>query len=749
MRCSLVLALAAIGCVTPPLPGTIDDFSAAPTTIASGATATLTWHSTNAKSCELSPDIGTVLSEGTRSVQPTKTTSYTLSCNGDSRTLTISVRPGVHILSFTANPATAVVDTPVTLSWVTENATNATCTLSPGGDVPGIGTQTGSYTATTTFSLRCDGFPAQVSATATVTIVPATNLEVPTNVKLVAGDGTATVSWSQTQGGTNVYFASEPGIDPATLAGKRDGIVFRKVANPFTVTGLVDGRTYYARVSAVSGTTETGLSDEVSATPMEDTPRNDPLFPQQWHLVSTNGEDVHVAPAWAAGVRGDGVPIAVVDEGIDEAHEDLRQNILTGFGYDYLGHAGVALAQHGTCVAGLLAARDLNGVGVRGVAPRAAIFSYNLLQDLTSANEYDAMARNKEKVFVSNNSWGDVDDGTGLLSESDPLWLQGVEEGTRLGRGGKGVLYFWASGNGYDSNFRDTSNYDGQANRRFVFAVSGVGPDGVAAGYAEPGANVLVTAPTQAETGIALTTTDITGVDGYNTGNTPGELQNPNYSQQMNGTSASTPLAAAVGALVLQVRPELSWRDVRRVLAYSARKNDPTDADWATNGAGLHLNHKYGYGVVDADAAVRVARTIVPGGPELSVLTPLSTPRKAIPDNDATGVSDTITVSNSGLGKVEFVEIIITIDHPRSADLEISLQRVGGANDQLHQPHSCQPDLVTHQEVCSSITAYPFGSTRHLDEPADGQWVLSVKDRRAANVGTFTSWQLNLFGRAQ
>jgi kexin len=261
------------------------------------------------------------------------------------------------------------------------------------------------------------------------------------------------------------------------------------------------------------------------------------------------------------------------------------------------------------------------------------------------------------------------------------------------------------------------------------------------------GANVLVSAPTEGDDLISLTTTDITGAWGYNDGRTAGEHPDMNYSATMNGTSASTPVAAGVGALILQVRPELSYRDVRRVLAYSARKVDPNGSGWTTNGAGLHINHKYGFGAVDATAAVAIARTIVPGGPELSFPSPVAAPALTIPDADATGVSSTVTVAGSGIGHVEFVEIIPTFAHDRTGDLDIVLSRPGGASDQLHVPHTCAPDMVTNREVCSPIVDYPFGSVRHLDEPGDGDWTLTVKDRRSGTVGTLQSWKLVLYGR--
>ena len=71
--------------------------------------------------------------------------------------------------------------------------------------------------------------------------------------------------------------------------------------------------------------------------------------------------------------------------------------------------------------------------------------------------------------------------------------------------------------------------------------------------------------------------------------------------------SSAAPLVSGIVALMLDANPNLSWRDVKYVLAQSATQNDPNDADWTTNGAGLSINHKYGFGAVDASAAVDAA----------------------------------------------------------------------------------------------------------------------------------------------
>ena len=74
------------------------------------------------------------------------------------------------------------------------------------------------------------------------------------------------------------------------------------------------------------------------------------------------------------------------------------------------------------------------------------------------------------------------------------------------------------------------------------------------------------------------------------------------------GTSAATPVVAGWAALVLSVNPGLSARDVQQVLLLSARHWYSTDPGLARNRAGLTFSHNLGFGVVDAGAAVQLAR---------------------------------------------------------------------------------------------------------------------------------------------
>ena len=90
---------------------------------------------------------------------------------------------------------------------------------------------------------------------------------------------------------------------------------------------------------------------------------SDPLYGCQWHLRNQEqgGEDINVETVWAEGINGEGINIAVVDDGMYYAHEDLAANVSTTLNHNYdTGSHDIysRYDHHGTAVAGIIAARD-------------------------------------------------------------------------------------------------------------------------------------------------------------------------------------------------------------------------------------------------------------------------------------------------------------------------------------------------------------------------------------------------------
>ena len=552
--------------------------------------------------------------------------------------------------------------------------------------------------------------------------------------------------WTAVTGATEyeVYYNIVPGVvrSEATSLGT-------VATSGAFVTGEPSMRARFA-VTAIGAGGESALSNEAGAE-IPPSASADPLEPDAWHLLNvgqeggTAGEDVDAAPAWAAGYDGTGIRIAVVDEDLEIGHEDLFWNCLPGKSFNYVDGSsdptGAGPQQHGTAVAGVAAGVGGNDLGARGAAYEALLVGYNFLESQTTVNEANAMTRDASSNSISNNSWGPTP-GLGIPQPSTSSWRAAVQSGLALGRGGKGIVYLFAAGNGgqVGPNPGDNSNLGGYANFYGVIAVGAVGDDGEKAFYSENGANVLVCAPSLGRGGHGITTTDRPGDAGYNDGSQAFDYPDPDYTRNFSGTSSATPLAAGVVALVLQANPGLGWRDVRAVLAQSARMNDPGDDDWTTNGAGFHVNHKYGFGVVDADAATTLALSWTNFGTLRTVTTPVDVPNLPIPDNDLVGVSSTIDVASSSISFLEHVEIVFDAsDHTFVGDLSIVLTSPSGTESVLSEVHDCPQGSVPY-------VSWPFGSVRCLGEPADGTWTLKVVDGAAQDTGHFGSWSLRLRG---
>ncbi len=457
---------------------------------------------------------------------------------------------------------------------------------------------------------------------------------------------------------------------------------------------------------------------------------DDPFFFEQWYLNNTGqgggtaGEDVNITSVWDTYRASSSEVVAIVDDGLEIGHEDLSDNLLDGESYDYVdGDTDPTAGDHGTSCAGVAAARGFNGQGITGAAPSAGLVGHRLLGPgavATDANEADALTRNNGLIDIYSNSWGPLDNGQ-RLEGPGPLTESALEWGVANGRGGLGSIYVWAGGNGYDY---DNANYDGYANSRHTITVAASTNFGVRSSYSEKGANILVNAPSNGGS-LGITTTDRTGIDGYD----PGD-----YTSNFGGTSSATPLVSGIIALMLQANPNLTWRDVQHILIATAEHNDLGDTDWTLNGTGYRINHKYGFGRIDAQAAVNAALTWTSAGVEAKVWGS-SAPDLLIPDNNPTGVSDTISISYDI--SAEFVEVYFTAAHSYWGDLEITLTSPEGTESILAEAHISGN---------GSYDNWRFGSVRHFGESSRGDWTLKVKDLQAGDVGTLESWTVKIYG---
>ena len=459
---------------------------------------------------------------------------------------------------------------------------------------------------------------------------------------------------------------------------------------------------------------------------------NDPRFGDQWHLRNTGqtsgtvGEDVNITAVWNS-TLGTGVVIGIVDDGLDTDHADLSTNYRDSLDWDWCGNDGNPNPgnndPHGTSVAGVAAGTGNNSIGVSGSAPDADLVGLRLIAcGFSDSDEAGALSHNRQTIDIYSNSWGPYDDGR-RIEGPGPLMLAAMEADAYQGRGGLGNIITFAAGNGLSSN--DDSNADGWANNRFTIAVSATTHYGDNSWYSEPGDNILIAAPSDGD-GEGITTTDIEGGQGYSNGD---------YTDDFGGTSSATPLVSGIIALMLESNSNLTWRDVQHILVETARVNDANDWSWDVNGAGHDVSHKYGFGVIDAGAAVELSRNWTTVDPEMNYTSQLFSPGTSIPDDTGVAVNESVYVSDEIT--LEMVEIYVDITHSARGDLGITLISPSGTESTLAREHN---------DNGNNYADWVFTSTHFWGEPARGNWSIEVEDTDSGASGTFDSWQLMLHG---
>ncbi|MFZ4764816.1 MAG: S8 family serine peptidase [Roseimicrobium sp.] len=479
----------------------------------------------------------------------------------------------------------------------------------------------------------------------------------------------------------------------------------------------------------------------------------DPLFGYsagnpgyQWHLHNTgqnngvSGADIDVLSAWDE-YRGTGVRIAIVDDGLEVTHPDLIDNVDVTHGHDFNdGDDDPSPGpddSHGTACAGVAAARWNNGIGISGVAPEATLVGLRLIAaPTTDEDEAEAFSYLNDIIAVKSNSWGPFDNAYGTGGPG-PLSAAALAEAATHGRGGKGTVFLWAAGNGNYSG--DDSNYDGWANSPYAIAVSAINDRGKQAWYSEPGANILICAPSSGGKQ-GITTTDRSGPRGYN--EESGTIEYPDYSDTaytntFGGTSSAAPAVAGVVALMLQANPTLTYRDIQEILVRTAQKNDEFDGGWVTNGAGYHFNIQYGAGLVDASAACSLAvgwSNVEPQQSRTMVDTNLAL---AIPDAEKTGVTHSFSVDASDNLRLEHVAVRVKVTHPYRGNLEYRLVSPSGVDVRLAR---------SRFNDNGADLEWTFMTTHFWGERSQGDWTLRVVDHSVDDVGTLEEAAITFYG---
>lgn len=530
----------------------------------------------------------------------------------------------------------------------------------------------------------------------------------------------------------------------------------------------------------------------------------DPLFSDQWHLSNTGqsafasfggiaGADLSMEATLNSGPYGENVRVAVVDTGLEQCHPDLLKSVEDNASYNFAADTQqlspwfgavrtdafnpYSLGDHGTAIAGIIASSLNNGVGVRGVAPSALIRGYNFLSSWNGTHASSlgssTMNPNSSDVAVFNMSYGS------LGSQRNPsTWFTNVfVHGVTVLREGLGAIYVKSAGNGFgrclsiEHDLRSelgcrASNSDSTNNLPYLIIVGGFNADDERASYASSGGNLWITAPSgqYGSTSPAVVTTDQQGLDrGYDVLISRGlalddeSNDGGNYISTFNGTSSSAPMVAGAVATILSANPDLTWRDVKDILASTARRIDAEIPPiriafgggrphtfrhgWIQNDAGYWFHNWFGFGAVDLDAAVTMARSY-PSDTRgdftesdwFSTIDGLS-----IPDFNSDGVVSSVDVTDlPSNATIEAVVARVVGTHEFLSDLSITLISPSGTESVLNPAFN--DSLAGDTDLVWQLLSNAF-----YGESPNGSWSLKIVDAHSDHDGELQEWSIRFY----
>lgn len=504
---------------------------------------------------------------------------------------------------------------------------------------------------------------------------------------------------------------------------------------------------------------------------------NDPFIDCQWHLMhrgqkivntlptsnsfytglGISGTDVNAYEAFEQGASGEGVNILITDDSFAKDHPDIAANYNKSLsvgcgnkvGFDTPASVG---DHHGVMVSGLAAAVGKNGIGVSGVAYKAKVSGHNVFE----CGDHDSSYNAPSGVHVWNASWG----SSGALKQAtSQSTVQMTEAGVA-----RGILYAKSAGNsraclqfnnygqcvvsGYSDHNLDDDNSP------FIMHVAAMNNQGKFTSYSSPGAGLFVGS-----------------YGGFEGNNTPGTItidrdQNGNYTYttMMNGTSAASPIAAGVGAVIKSANPNLKPIDIMYLIAKSAIPTNTTRTEssymgqslgisnkqfihWTKNAKGYYHSFDIGFGKINLAGAVNLAKnygnknleipkkySVVKNGSAVpaSAQGSATVAAKACATKSITINEDYQVFSNEFSfdisGSSSIGQLVIYFKTPSKVVMQ--LKRINGAN--------LQGTSLAHSQKWKALAA--FG------ENAKGTWEIEVCNAASSGSFEFKEVKMDIYG---
>jgi subtilisin-like proprotein convertase family protein len=457
----------------------------------------------------------------------------------------------------------------------------------------------------------------------------------------------------------------------------------------------------------------------------------DTLYPRQWHLNNIGdpilglkeGADVKAKEAWNINRGSQEITVCVMDDAFDLEHPDFNVpgKIVTpkDFGQDDLDPSPTMhYENHGTACAGLAIAQE-NGTGVVGLAPGCSFMPVRLANELSDdflVELFQYAIDNKADVISC--SWHADIRNFPLSAKISAIIHKAATQGRE---NNKGCVILFAAGN-------YALPLDGVKDGEICYQGFALHPDVIAVGasnsldqystYSNYGPELTICAPSSGSPGRKVVTTDRRGFQGYGMSD---------FTYSFGGTSASTPIAAGLAALILSVDPDLSASQVRQIIIDTADKIDEENGGYVNGHSPL-----YGYGRINAHKALILAGNFNHG----KTCSIENIVNKKIPDMKE--VEDIIIFPYEGT--IEKIDVSVDIRHTYRGDLRVVL--ISPMGDEITLVDRMVPGW--RDDIIRSF--------RSIDEPglfksvvnrsAKGEWRLKVIDEGRFTVGELKKWGL-------
>ncbi|MEO7454597.1 MAG: Ig-like domain-containing protein [Fimbriimonadales bacterium] len=378
------------------------------------------------------------------------------------------------------------------------------------------------------------------------------------------------------------------------------GLATKVVAVP---VGRETSAAYVLRASGVVEYAEVDGYAQPAAVPDDPWYANGGQGCAQWALLK-----IQCPAAWDITTGNSSVKLAIIDTGVDDIHEDLRDQITPGYNVASNNGNTFDYAGHGTIVAGTAAARSDNTRGVASVAWGVRIMPIRVTEENGTApfsNFVEALDYAKNNgAKVANISW-------------TPMWASGaVLDAARRFKQAGGLVVVAAGNNGAQINYNDFAD---------LVVVGATDGNDVVTSYSNYGNLIDIVAP-----GSTFTTASTLGSQIY--GNAT-------------GTSVATPYVSGAAALLFSLNPNFTPAQVEAFLESSADDRGPSGWD-----------NRYGWGRLNVNNALLAAGGTPGGGdttpPVVDILSP----------NAGATVGDTIIVLAEATDNVGVTEVRLMID---------------------------------------------------------------------------------------